>query len=110
MDIGTIVEIAQVVVNFATSLGICIMVFTFLKNNKVKSGEWLKSLYEKFFEAGSFKKIRREIEYSRLGDFLALDNKGMATNEENEEKFVDFLHFSNLFPVFRLAAILNQMK
>ena len=56
MDIGAIVEIAQVVVNFATSLGICIMVFTFLINNKVKSGEWLKSLYEKFLKQVHLKK------------------------------------------------------
>lgn len=93
MSIDIVVKISQLVVYFATSVGIGISVFTFLKNNKVKRGEWLKSLYEKFFEADSFKKIRREIEYSRLEIFLALDNKGMATNEENEEKFVDFLNF-----------------
>ena len=93
MQIDNIVKIAQVVVYVATSIGICISVFTYSKNNKVKRGEWLKSLYEKFFEANYFKRIRREIEYERLGIFLALNYKESATNEENEEQLVDFLNF-----------------
>jgi hypothetical protein len=93
MQIDNLVKIAQFAVYLLTSAGICLSVFTYLKNNKVKRGEWLKSLYEKFFEAGSYKKIRREIEYERLGIFLGLNDKEIATNEENEEQLVDFLNF-----------------
>lgn len=93
MCLDTIVKIAQIAAYTFGGLSLVITALAYRKSNKVKRGEWLKSLYEKFYEAEAFKSIRREIEYDRLHSFLALDEKEVPTNEESEEKLVDYLNF-----------------
>ena len=40
-----------------------------------------------------FSKIRKEIEYERIGIYLEVNENGEVRNEENEEELVDYLNF-----------------
>ncbi len=110
MSLDCWVKVAQIVVYTATTIGILVSAFSYFKNNKVKRGEWLKALYEKFFESDNYKEIRREIEYDRLNSFLDIDNKGMAQNEINEEKLVDFLNFFEFISVLQIKKHVSESE
>jgi hypothetical protein len=58
---------------------------------RIKQAEWLKSLYEKFFENPTYKEARVWLDYGYLHDRLTENDK--QKREENEEKFTDFLNF-----------------
>jgi hypothetical protein len=96
-----IVPYAQVFAYLAAGGSLIFSAFTYYKNNKVKRGEWLKALFEKFFEGDKFSEVRKQIEYESLNTFLAVDSKGMCTDKDNEEKLVNYLNFFELIAILR---------
>jgi hypothetical protein len=88
-----VVKYFQIAAYTAATLGIIFTAISYNKNNKIKRGEWLKSLFEKFFEEGTFSEVRQVIEYEKISTFLELDVKKMATNQRNEELLVNYLNF-----------------
>jgi hypothetical protein len=94
-----IVKYGQIIAYAAAAFSFVFSAFTYHNNNKVKRGEWLKSLFEKFYELDKFHEVRKEIEYDRVKTFLYKKEK---INEEHEEKLVDYLNF------FELIAILEK--
>ena len=93
MAIETIVKIAQIFAYFVAGISFIVAFFTYRTNNKIKRGEWLKSLFEKFYEAKIFSKVRAEIEYGRIETYLNIFADGTVLNEEHEEQLVDYLNF-----------------
>ena len=63
MSLEVLVKIAQIVGFVLAGVSLVFTAITYFKNNKLKRGEWLKSLFEKFYEGKMFSKIRKEIEY-----------------------------------------------
>ncbi len=106
--ITDIVPYAQVFAFTAAGGSLIFSAFTYYKNNKVKRGEWLKTLFEKFFEADKFSEVRRQIEYETLEVYLEVDIKGMCANKENEEKLVNYLNFFELIAVLQLRGHINK--
>jgi hypothetical protein len=104
MAIGEVVPYFQIAAYLAAAFGIIFTSINYFNANKIKRGEWMRSLFEKFYESSYFKSVRREIEYDNITHFLALDSKGVACNQENEELLVDYLNF------FELLATLIKYK
>ena len=98
------IKYAQFVAYCAVAFGVIFTSINYFNSLKVKRGEWIKSLFEKFYEEDRFKKIRKEIEYETIRSFLAIDSKEVASNKENEELLVDYLNF------FELLATLIKNK
>ncbi|MEP6595580.1 MAG: hypothetical protein ABJA71_06515 [Ginsengibacter sp.] len=70
----------------------------------IKKGEWLKSLFEKFYENLTYKDVRRWLDNKELEKKINSDDNSLS---DADEKFTDFLNF------FEFIAILeaeNQIK
>lgn len=72
-------------------LGVFIAAFSYRHQIRIRQSEWLKSLYEKFFENPTYKEVRVWLDYGYLHEKLYEADK--LKREENEEKFTDFLNF-----------------
>src|ERR1700731_681775 len=70
---------------------VLIAVVNYRAQTKLKQAEWLKSLFEKFFENSTYKEVRIWLDYGYLHDRLTVGE--VSFREENEEKFTDFLNF-----------------
>ncbi len=93
MKLEVLVKVAQIVGFILAGISLVFTAVTYFKNNKLKRGEWLKSLFEKFYEGKTFSKIRKEIEYERIAIYLQLNENGEVRSEETEEELVDYLNF-----------------
>jgi hypothetical protein len=85
----------------AAAVSLVYAAITYYKNNKVKRGEWLKTLFEKFFEENKFSEVRMHIEYDTLEAYLNTDETKEPKNKINEELMVNYLNF------FEFISILN---
>lgn len=72
------------------AFGILIAALNYRSQTKTKRAEWLKALFEKFFENERFKEVRRWIESGEI-DKKVIASEGMVTAEE--EKLTDYLNF-----------------
>src|ERR1700754_1610973 len=72
-------------------LGFFIAAFSYKSQIRIKQAEWLKSLYEKFFENSTYKEVRAWLDYGVLHE--RLNAADAAMRQQNEEKFTDFLNF-----------------
>jgi endoglucanase Acf2 len=72
-------------------LAVLVAVFNYRAQTRLKQAEWLKSLFEKFFENSTYKEVRVWLDYGHLHARLTAEE--MALRELNEEKFTDFLNF-----------------
>jgi hypothetical protein len=89
----------QIIFWAITALGVWLSWLTFKANQKIKRAEWLKSLYEKFYESDLYKEVRKWIDFERLDAELSNDPGNVK-----EEKLTDFLNF------FEFIASLEKMK
>lgn len=90
IDPQKILSWIQIVFYATATLGVIISWRTFLANQKVRRGEWLKSLFEKFYENESFKEVRKWIESGEVDKKINLDEISVT---QNEEKLADYLNF-----------------
>lgn len=82
-------------VKLAAAIGALIAVvvatINYRAQTRLKQAEWLKSLFEKFFETPGYKEVRVWIDYDQLGARLSVPDEEKRI--VNEEKFTDFLNF-----------------
>ena len=97
------VEWIQLLSFLLSGIGIFIAGLSYASNKKIKRAEWLKSLFEKFYENDFYKDARKWVDFDK--DYKLLQNAfDKDENHENEEKFADFLNF------FGFIATLEKQK
>ena len=79
---------AKIIGALGTGAGVLVAAINYLNQTKLKRAEWVKSLFEKFFESSVYKEVRGWLDYDELPGKLSGPNQ-----RENEEKFTDFLNF-----------------
>ena len=79
---------AKVIGALGTGAGVLIAAISYRNQTRIKRAEWIKSLFEKFFEDPTYKEVRGWLDYNELAEKLAA-----AEKRSNEEKFTDFLNF-----------------
>lgn len=72
-------------------LGFFIAAFSYRQQVRIRQAEWLKSLFEKFFENSTYKDVRSWLDYGVLHEKLNIGDA--VIKQQNEEKFTDFLNF-----------------
>src|ERR1700760_1054266 len=72
-------------------LGFIVAAISYRSQQRIKKAEWLKSLFEKFFENSTYKEVRVWLDYGTLHERLTVNDA--ALRQTNEEKFTDFLNF-----------------
>ena len=70
---------------------VIVAVVNYRSQTRLKQAEWLKSLFEKFFEDSTYKEVRVWLDYGTLHERLTVTDA--AARQVNEEKFTDFLNF-----------------
>ena len=71
-------------------LAVVIAALGYFRQSKIKKGEWLQSLFEKFYESSNYKEVRRWIDNHEIESKITLDDSVIS---DEEEKFTDFLNF-----------------
>jgi hypothetical protein len=72
-------------------VAVVVAVINYRAQTKLKQADWLKSLYEKFFENSTHKEVRIWLDYGTLHEQLTVSDA--TVRQVNEEKFTDFLNF-----------------
>lgn len=97
--------ILEPVVAIAAVVGGLLTIYTYWRNSSLKRAEWLYQLYEKFYEASYYKKVRQIIDYEREEEISRLKNAlENDCDDELVESLVDYLNF------FEFIASLWQLK
>lgn len=79
----------DVVAKVFAAAGVFIGGLSYRKQTKTKRAEWLKALFEKFYEREEFKDVRRWIESGEIENKI---DTGTTVSKE-EEKIADYLNF-----------------
>jgi hypothetical protein len=82
-------------------IGVYIAAINYRSQRIIKKGEWLKSLFEKFYENATYKEVRRWLDNKELEIKINSDDNVVS---DEDEKFTDFLNF------FEFIANLEQEK
>jgi hypothetical protein len=82
---------AKIVGALATGAGVLVAAFNYRSQTQIKRAEWIKSLFEKFFETAIYKEVRIWLDYGELHEKLTVADD--SERRANEEKFTDFLNF-----------------
>ena len=97
----------QVVFYFVAAIGIWLSWKTFVANQRIRRAEWLRSLFEKFYESQNYKEVRRWLDFEDLRQReLGNDIAHFQNDSEHlkEEKLADYLNF------FEFIAALEKLK
>jgi len=101
--------ILEWVIKLAAGIGalvaVIVAVVNYMAQTRLKQAEWLKSLFEKFFENPNYKEVRMWLEYGHLHARLTVEDQQLR--EINEEKFTDFLNFFEFIAVLYTRAHLT---
>lgn len=89
-NLENILHWVQIVFYITATFGVIVSWQTFRANQKVKRGEWLRSLFEKFYENENFKEVRRWLESGEVDTKINPDDIVVT---QNEEKLTDYLNF-----------------
>lgn len=79
----------DVLSKIVAAIGILIAAFNYRKQTKTKRAEWLKELFEKFYEKTEYKDVRRWFETGEIEKNITLEE----TVSDDDEKFTDYLNF-----------------
>lgn len=110
MCLDTWVKIFQIAAYIAAAVGILFTAFTYKNSNRIKHGEWLKDLFDKFYKEAHFAEIRKEIDFARIENFLGVNKNNEPTNESNEEAFVNYLNFFEFISTLIKREHLKKMR
>jgi hypothetical protein len=95
MDAAVWLVLVEWLVKLVAGIGaltaVLIGVVNYRAQTRLKQAEWLKSLFEKFFENSTYKEVRIWLDYGYLHDRLTVGE--ISLREVNEEKFTNFLNF-----------------
>lgn len=83
--------LGQLIAWIAALVAVIVAVVNYRYATRLKQAEWLKSLFEKFFESPTYKEVRVWLDYGTLHEHLTVGDA--AKRQGNEEKFTDFLNF-----------------
>jgi hypothetical protein len=83
--------LAKLIAGIGAVTAVLVAVFNYRAQTRIKQAEWLKSLFEKFFENSTYKEVRIWLDYGTLHERLTVNDA--AARQQNEEKFTDFLNF-----------------
>ncbi|PWT71389.1 MAG: hypothetical protein C5B59_18190 [Bacteroidetes bacterium] len=90
-------QILQIIFWLLSLVGIVIAWRTFRQNARIRRAEWLRSLFEKFYETDHYRQIRSIMDNGRI-------ESEVAGNEQLDDKLVDYLNF------FEFIASLWKLK
>lgn len=79
-------------------IGVYIAAINYRNQRIIKKGEWLKSLFEKFYEDNTYKEVRRWLDNGELESKV---NAGEKLVSDEDEKFTDFLNF---LPIWKMKS------
>jgi hypothetical protein len=80
----------DVVSKLVAAVGILIAALNYRSQTKTKRAEWLKALFEKFYENENFKEVRKWIESGEIEKRIQPDDFVVT---KDEEKLTDYLNF-----------------
>ena len=80
----------DIVIKIIALIGVYIAATNYRSQRIIKKGEWLKSLYEKFYENATYKDVRRWLDNKEIESKINLDDDYIS---DDDEKFTDFLNF-----------------
>ena len=83
--------VGQMLAWLGALVAVVVAVVNYRAQTRLKQAEWLKSLFEKFFESPIYKEVRVWLDYGTLHEHLTVADA--AVRQVNEEKFTDFLNF-----------------
>jgi hypothetical protein len=91
--IGSLAPYSRILLDLFAIVAGTIAIGTYRRNARIKRAEWLSNLHSKFFETGTYKRIRGILE-AKDQQFVAL-RQALSDNQTNEdvELFVDYLNF-----------------
>ena len=95
---------------FFAVIGIWLSWKTFNANQRIRRAEWLRSLFEKFYESQNYKEVRRWVDFEDLlQKELGNDITHIRNDDEHlkEEKLADYLNF---FEFIAALEILKQIS
>jgi len=95
----TLVEWVQLFSYIFSVVAIIIALRTYSSNKKLKRAEWIKSLFEKFYENQNYKNARKWLDFGEIENELSDDKDHLK-----EEQISDFLNF------FEFIATLEKEK
>lgn len=84
-------NIADTGLKILGAAGIIVAALSYRNQVRIRRAEWLKSLFEKFFENSTYKEVRVWLDYDILHNRLTVADA--TQRQANEEKFTDFLNF-----------------
>lgn len=91
MSLAYLEWFGRLVAGAAALIAVIVAVVNYRAQTRLKQAEWLKSLFEKFFESPTYKEVRVWLDYGTLHERLTAADA--ALRQVNEEKFTDFLNF-----------------
>ena len=83
-------EWIDIVIKVMALVGVYIAALNYRSQRIIKKGEWLKSLFEKFYENPTYKEVRRWLDNNELENKINADDNSVS---DDDEKFTDFLNF-----------------
>lgn len=87
---ATVKDWIDIVSRLVAAVGILIAALNYRSQTKTKRAEWLKTLFEKFYENEKFKEVRKWIESGEIEKRIQPDDFVVT---EDEEKLTDYLNF-----------------
>lgn len=75
------------------AVGILIAALNYRSQTKTNRAEWLKALFEKFYENDRFKEVRGWIESGEIERKIAIDDKALTPEEEKLTDYLNFFEF-----------------
>jgi hypothetical protein len=91
MDLVWFSWFGKMIAGAGALVAVIVAVVNYRAQTRLKQAEWLKSLFEKFFESPTYKEVRVWLDYGLLHERLHIADA--AARQANEEKFTDFLNF-----------------
>ncbi len=98
-------QIIQIIFWGLTSIGLWFAWLTYRKDQKIKKGEWLKSLFEKFYEDDRYKEVRKWLDSDELTNKVSPDDSAIS---KEDESFTDFLNFFEFIAKLEFDGYLTQ--
>lgn len=83
----------DVVSKLVAAAGILVAALNYRSQTKTKRAEWLKALFEKFYENERFKEVRRWIESGEIETKVKVGLTGVTTEEEKLTDYLNFFEF-----------------
>lgn len=91
MDLFWLEWSGKLVAGAGALVAVIVAVVNYRYQTRLKQADWLKSLFEKFFENTTYKEVRVWLDYGTLHEQLTVGDAMLR--QVHEEKFTDFLNF-----------------